>query len=75
MKKSSMGTFWNSVLGILGGGLGGQILGLLGAGGVAQAAGGGLDIGSILGSVATGGVGGGALLAIAGLIRGAMSKA
>ena len=30
MKKFSMGTLWNSIIGILGGGLGGQILGMLG---------------------------------------------
>lgn len=73
MKKSSLGTVGNSIVGILGGGLGGQLLGMLGVGGAGAAAS-GLDIASILSSVASGGVGGGVLLAIVGLIRQAMSK-
>ena len=32
MKDKSLGTLWNSVVGILGGGIGGQILGLVGLG-------------------------------------------
>ena len=71
LKKSSVGTPWNSVLGILGGGLGGQILGMLGAGGLA---GGGTDIAGIVGQIASGGVGGGALLVIVGLIKNAMGR-
>ena len=48
---------------------------MLGAGGVADAAGaGGLDIGAILGQVASGGVGGGVVLAIVGVIRNMMAK-
>lgn len=70
-KNLDLGTLWNSVAGIVGGGLGGQLLGLLG---VAAAPSGGLDIGSILGSVASGGVGGGALMAIIGLIKSALAK-
>ncbi len=73
LKKFSLGTAGNSIVGILGGGLGGQILGMLGLGGAGQAAS-GLDIGSILSSVAGGGVGGGVLMAIIGVIRTAMSK-
>lgn len=71
MKKFSMGTVWNSVVGILGGGLGGQALGLFGLD-VGDA--GSMDIAGILGSVASGGVGGGILLAIVGAIKGAMGK-
>jgi uncharacterized membrane protein YeaQ/YmgE (transglycosylase-associated protein family) len=71
LKKSSMGTLWNSVLGILGGGIGGQILGMLGAGGMAA---GGTDIAGILGQVASGGVGGGVLLVIVGIIKNAMGR-
>ena len=63
LKKFSMGTLWNSVVGILGGGLGGQLLGMLG-----------IDIGGILGSIAGGGVGGGVLMVIIGLIKNAMGK-
>ena len=63
LKKFSMGTLWNSVVGILGGALGGQILGMLG-----------LDIGGIVGSIAGGTAGGGVLMTIIGIIRGAISK-
>lgn len=74
-KNISLGTLWNSVAGIVGGGLGGQILqALLGVGAGSVAAGGSVDIGSILSQVAGGGVGGGVLMAIIGLIRSAMSK-
>jgi len=41
LNKYNLGTLGNSIVGILGGGLGGQLLGMLGAGGAA--AGGGLD--------------------------------
>lgn len=71
LKEQSLGTAGNSIVGILGGGLGGQLLTmLLGAG----AAGGGMSLTGILGSVASGGVGGGVLLAIIGIIRSAMNK-
>ncbi|WP_010179863.1 hypothetical protein [Aquimarina agarilytica] len=63
LKKYSMGTLWNSVIGILGGGLGAQLLGMLG-----------IDLGGIVGSIAGGGVGGGVLMAIIGVIKGAMNK-
>lgn len=71
LKNMSLGTLGNSIVGILGGGLGGQILGMLGMG---AAAGEGMDISGILGSVAGGGVGGGVLMAIIGVIKNAMSK-
>ena len=71
MKKDSLGTFWNSVAGIVGGGLGGQLLSLLG---VAVSGEGGLDLAGIIGSVAGGGVGGGILMAVIGLIKKAMAK-
>lgn len=76
LKKFSLGTVGNSIVGILGGGLGGQILGMLGLGGASGAAGGagGLDLGAIVSSVAGGGVGGGVLLAIIGAIRQQMKK-
>jgi uncharacterized membrane protein YeaQ/YmgE (transglycosylase-associated protein family) len=73
LKKLNLGTLGNSIVGILGGGLGGQLLGILGAGGTGAAAG-ALDIGSIISSIAGGGVGGGVLMAIIGLIRQAMTK-
>jgi len=70
MKKFSLGTLWNSVAGIIGGGLGGQLLGLLG---IATTTG-GVDLASIVGSIAGGGVGGGVLMAIIGFIKSAMAK-
>ena len=70
MKENSLGTLGNSIAGIVGGGLGGQILGLLGL----AASGGGMDIASIIGSIASVGVGGGVLMAVIGLIRKAMAK-
>lgn len=72
LKKFSLGTLGNSIVGILGGGLGGQLLGTLGAGGAGAA--GGVDIGSIVSSIAGGGVGGGVLMVIIGFIRQLMSK-
>jgi len=69
MKKSSLGTLWNSVAGILGGGIGGTVLGALGLG-----TDGGMDLSGILGSVAGGGVGGGIVMAVIGLIKKAMNK-
>ena len=59
--------------GIAGGGLGGTILGMLGMG-VDQSVGGATDVSGLLGSLAGGGVGGGAVMAVIGLIRNAMNK-
>ena len=70
MKKYNLGTLGNSIAGILGGGIGGQLLGLLGVG----AAGGGLDLAGIIGSIAGGGVGGAVLMLIVGLIKKALAK-
>jgi hypothetical protein len=72
LKNLSLGTVGNSLAGIVGGGLGGQILGpLLGA---AAAGGGGMDIGSILGQVASGGVGGGVMMAVIGILKNMFAK-
>lgn len=83
LKNLSLGTVGNSISGILGGGIGGQLLGMLGIGagaatgtdmsGAAEAAG-GMDMSSILGSVASGGVGGGVVMAVIGAIKNAMGK-
>ncbi len=70
MKNFSLGTLWNSIVGILGGGLGGQVLGMLGIGDGS----GEMDLGGILGSIAGGGIGGGIVLAIIGMIKKAISK-
>jgi len=72
LKNLSLGTAGNSIVGILGGGLGGQLLAMLGVGGGEAA--GSMDIASILTSVVGGGVGGGVLLAIVGAVRKAMGK-
>ncbi len=63
LKKYSLGTLWNSVVGILGGGLGAQLLGMLN-----------IDISGIIGNIAGSGVGGAVLLVIVSIIKGAMAK-
>ena len=70
-KNIDLGALGNSIAGILGGGLGGQLLGLLGLG---TDAGGEIDLGSIIGSIASGGVGGGVLMAIVGAIKRMLAK-
>ena len=75
-KKMSLGPLGTSLVGILGGGLGGQLLAMLGGGGAgaAPSAASGLDMTSIVSSVLGGGVGGGALMAIIGAVRQSMVK-
>ncbi|MBT8307787.1 MAG: hypothetical protein KJN85_12680, partial [Maribacter sp.] len=70
LKQRSLGTLGNSIVGILGGGIGGQLLGIMGI----DVNAGGMDMAGILGSVAGGGVGGGVLMAIIGVIKKAMAK-
>lgn len=72
LKNLSLGTLWNSVAGIVGGGIGGQILSQVLH--VAPAAAGGLDMGSILTQLAGGGIGGGGLMAVIGLVKSMMAK-
>lgn len=68
-KSFDMGWIWNTVLGLIGGGAGAQWLGpMLG---LAKT---GLDPMAILQQVISGGVGGGALLAIGGLLKGMMAS-
>ena len=74
LKQYNLGSVGNTIAGVFGGGVGAQIIGALfggGAGG-AGAGEGGLDIGSIIGQIASGGVGGGVLMVIVGLIKQAM---
>ena len=71
LKDQSLGTVGNSIAGILGGGIGGILLQALGL----YAGGGGLDVGSLLGNIASGGVGGGILMVIIGFLKNAMAKA
>lgn len=72
MKNISLGTLGNSIAGIVGGGLGGQILGSLLN--LPAVGGGPLDIMSIIGQIASGGVGGGVLMAVIGIIRSMLNK-
>lgn len=69
-KNLSLGTLWNSVAGIAGGGLGAGILGAIGIGGGDAA----MTATGILSSIAGGGVGGGVVMAIIGFIKKAMNK-
>lgn len=71
LKKLDLGTVGNSLAGIVGGGLGGQLLGMLGIGAGPSGA---MDLSAILGSVASGGAGGGVVMAVIGLIKTAMAK-
>ncbi|PWT76806.1 MAG: hypothetical protein C5B59_05620 [Bacteroidetes bacterium] len=66
LKRFNLGPLWNSVVGILGGGLGGQLLNAL-QGGTAGGA-------SVLGNILSSGVGGGILMAIVGFIKGRLTK-
>ena len=70
LSKYSMGPLWNSVVGILGGGLGSQLLGMLGM----DLGGAEMNLMNILGNVVEGGVGGGVLMTIIGVIKGMMNK-
>lgn len=70
LKKYSLGTVGNSIVGILGGGIGGWLLGMVGLGGGGAAG----SAGGILSTVAGGGVGGAVLMVIVGLIKQAMGK-
>lgn len=67
MPKFNLGTAGNAIAGLVGGGIGGQILtAVLGAG---AAGGSGMDLTSIVSNVAGGGVGGTVVLAIISLIK------
>ncbi|MDJ0826256.1 MAG: hypothetical protein QNJ16_12200 [Rhodobacter sp.] len=76
LRNLNLGVIGNSLTGIVGGGIGGQLLAMLGAPDLAGAAGeaAGLDIGTILGQVGSGAVGGGALMAVIGVVKNAMGK-
>ena len=69
MKEHSLGTLGNSIAGIVGGGIGGQLLAA-----VVGASAGGLDIGTIVSNIAGGGVGGAILMVVVSMIKKAMEK-
>lgn len=65
LPQFNLGTLWNSVVGLVGGIGGAQLLGVILPGVLS----GGMNLGSVLSTVAASGVGGAVLLSIAGLIR------
>jgi hypothetical protein len=75
LKQYNLGPVGNSIAGIVGGGLGGQLLNMMLGGGAAAgtaataAAAGGLDIGSLVEQI----VGGGVLMLIVGIIKQAIA--
>src|SRR5258708_30517603 len=75
LKQYNLGPLGNSIAGIVGGGLGGQLLNMILGGGAAAgtaataATAGGLDIGSIVEQIAGGGGRRGGLMLILGLIQ------
>jgi hypothetical protein len=73
LKDYNLGTAGNSIAGAIGGIGGGQILeALLPA--IANAAGAGVDLESIVGQIVGGGVGGAVLTAVAGLVKSMMAS-
>ena len=78
MQKFNLGPIGNTLAGIVGGGVGGQLLTMITSGGAAAAAAApasGMDLSSILSSVGGGGIGGAIVMAVIGLIKAQMSKA
>lgn len=73
LKSSSLGVLGNSLAGIVGGGLGGQILNnALGVTHVAATS--GIDVGTIVSQMASGGVGGGAMMMTVGVLQSLLSR-
>ncbi len=73
LKKMSLGLLGNTLAGIVGGGLGGQILEQVLGVGTATAAS-GLDLGSLIPQIAGGGVGGGMLMIVVAILRKLFAK-
>lgn len=69
LKNLSLGTLGNTIAGVVGGGLGSQILGGLLGPAASVATGGDIDVGAILQQVAGGGVGGAAVMMLVGLLK------
>lgn len=74
LKNISMGTALNSIIGLIGGFGGAQILALLGLGGAAAGGGAGLDTAALIQSIVGGGAGGGILVAIVGAIKKTLAR-
>ena len=73
LKKLSLGKISDAIVGVAGGGIAAYVVPMLGLGSAAAPAA-GLDLSAILNSVAAGGVGGGVLMALAGVVKSAMAK-
>lgn len=71
MKDKSLGALGNTIAGVVGGGVGGQILNAIVGGDPAA----GMTIGNIIQQIVGGGVGGAILLIVVALIKGGTSKA
>jgi hypothetical protein len=74
LKQYSLGAIGNSLAGIVGGGIAGQLLNIVLGGGAtagatAGAVAGGLDVGLIVEQIVGGGVGGGVLMVIVGIVK------
>lgn len=78
MPDKSLGTLGNTIAGVVGGGLGGQILdAVLGGGAMpadAAAAASSMDIGAIIQDIAGGGIGGAVLMVVVAIVKGMMNK-
>jgi hypothetical protein len=74
LKQFDLGVAGNSIAGVIGGGVGAQIIGALLGGGAGAGANGGLDVGSIIGQIVAGGAGGGILMVVVGLIKQVMER-
>lgn len=77
--EGCLGTLGNTIAGLIGGGVGGQILSALGVFGSTAVAGagaqaGGFDMGSLIGNIAGSGVGGAILMIIIGFIKQIMAR-
>ena len=71
-KDVNLGPLGNTIAGVVGGGIGGQILSaILGFGGTAAAS--GMDIGSIVSAFLTGGVSGGLTALVVGFLKAKMA--
>ena len=78
MQKFNLGPVGNTITGLVGGGVGSQLLNMItscGAAAAAAAPASGMDLSSILSSVGGGGIGGAIVMAVIGLIKAQMSKA
>lgn len=68
LKNLNLGVFGNSVAGIIGAGLGRQLMIAIGVNGA------GTDLGAIISQIASGGIGGALVLTLVGIIRSVLVK-